>query len=59
MDINDLRTVTTMLLFFAFIGIVGWTYSAKRKGVYEEAARLPLDEDEPEAGGRDVAQKHN
>jgi cytochrome c oxidase cbb3-type subunit 4 len=58
MDINDLRTITTLLLLFAFLGIVGWTYSAKRKATFEEAGRLPL-EDEPEAGGRDAAHKHN
>jgi cytochrome c oxidase cbb3-type subunit 4 len=48
MDINDLRTIFTMLVFFAFIGIVAWTYSSKRKDAFDEAARLALDDDEPE-----------
>lgn len=58
MDINDLRSITTLLLFLAFIGIVGWTYSAKRKQVFDEAARLPLD-DEPAVRGSDAGHKYN
>jgi len=45
MDINDLRSVMTVLAFLAFIGIVAWAYSGRRKQAYEEAARLPLDDD--------------
>lgn len=47
MDINDLRSAATVLAFFAFIGIVWWAYSDRRKQAYEEAARLPLDDDSP------------
>jgi cytochrome c oxidase cbb3-type subunit 4 len=46
MDINDLRTLFTLLVFAAFIGIVIWAYSAKRKQAFDEAARLPLEDDD-------------
>lgn len=47
MDINDLRSIFTVLVFLAFIGIVVWAYSSKRKQAFDEAANLPLDDDEP------------
>jgi len=58
MDINDLRSLFTVLLFGAFIGIVAWAYSSKRKQAFDEAARLPLDDDAPAARG-DADQPHN
>ena len=42
MDINDLRAVIAVLAFVAFIGIVVWAYSSKRKRDFDEAARLPF-----------------
>jgi cytochrome c oxidase cbb3-type subunit 4 len=47
MDVNDLRTLWTVLSFAAFVGIVLWAYSGKRKGRFDEAARLALDDDAP------------
>ena len=47
MDINDLRSLFTVLAFIAFIGIVWWAYSDRRKASYDEAAMLPLDDDSP------------
>jgi cytochrome c oxidase cbb3-type subunit 4 len=38
MDINDLRSIFTVLAFIAFIGIVWWAYSDRRKATYDEAA---------------------
>jgi cytochrome c oxidase cbb3-type subunit 4 len=46
-DINDLRSIFTVLAFIAFIGIVWWAYSDRRKQTYDEAAMLPLDGDSP------------
>jgi cytochrome c oxidase cbb3-type subunit 4 len=45
MDINDLRSLFTVLAFATFIGIVWWAYSDRRKTAYEEAASLVLDDD--------------
>jgi cytochrome c oxidase cbb3-type subunit 4 len=36
----------TVLLLAVFIGIVVWAYSSKRKKDFDEAARIPLDDDE-------------
>ncbi|MDP1609926.1 MAG: cbb3-type cytochrome c oxidase subunit 3 [Sulfuritalea sp.] len=47
MDINDLRSLFTVLAFIAFVGIVWWAYSDRRKTTYDEAAMLPLDGDSP------------
>ena len=35
----------TLLLFLTFIGIVIWAWSSKRKKRFDEAARLPLEDD--------------
>jgi len=45
-DINDLRSIVTLLLFVAFIGIVAWAWSRRNKKRFDEAANLPFaDED--------------
>jgi len=58
MDINDLRSFLTVLMFVLFIGIVWWTYSAKHKQGFDEAARLALD-DEPDMPADRAGQQHN
>lgn len=45
MDINDLRSIITVLAFASFIGIVAWAWSGRRKAEFDAAARLPLDEE--------------
>ena len=49
MDVNDMRAAWTLLSFLAFVGIAVWAYSGRRKARFEEAARLPLDDDHPQA----------
>jgi cytochrome c oxidase cbb3-type subunit 4 len=56
MDVNDLRTLWTVVSFAAFLGIVVWAYSGKRKPHFEEAARLVLDDDD--AGNGDGEKNH-
>lgn len=46
MDINDLRGISTALLFFAFIGLCIWAWSSKRKQSFDEAANLPFADEE-------------
>ena len=45
MDINDLRSIFTVISFLTFVGIVGWAWSKRNKAEFEEAARLPFNED--------------
>ncbi len=45
MDINTLRSITTVAALLVFLGIVWWAWSKKRKSDFDEAARLPFDQD--------------
>ncbi len=46
MAVVTFHAVWTVVLFVIFIGIVLWAWSSKRKKRFDEAARLPLDDDE-------------
>ena len=46
MEAGTLRGLFTLFMFIAFIGIFFWAYSARRKNDFNEAANLPLEEDE-------------
>ena len=51
MDVNDLRAVTTVVMFLAFIGIVGFALARHRRAGFDEASRVPfLDEDRAPQG---------
>ena len=50
MDLNDLRSLWTVVSFAAFLGIVFWAYSGKRKARFDEAARLALDDEAGDGG---------
>ncbi|TAH44839.1 MAG: cbb3-type cytochrome c oxidase subunit 3 [Betaproteobacteria bacterium] len=53
MDINDFRSIITVLGLLSFLGICAWAYSRHAKAGFDEAARLPLDdEDLPAGNGR-------
>mgnify|MGYP001228247227 CR=1 FL=1 len=51
MDVNELRTLLLVVNFAAFVGIVWWAYSGKRKARFAQAAMLAVD-DEPAAQDR-------
>jgi cytochrome c oxidase cbb3-type subunit 4 len=46
MDAGLLRGLFTVFMVIAFAGVVWWAYSARRKDDFEEAANLPLLDDE-------------
>ncbi|MBS0355312.1 MAG: cbb3-type cytochrome c oxidase subunit 3 [Proteobacteria bacterium] len=54
MDINDARTVVTVLGFVCFICISLWAYSGRARKGFDEAALLPFGEDDlpPSDSGR-------
>ena len=56
MDINDLRGLSTLLMMIAFIGVVFWAYSSKRKDDFEQAANLPFADEE--SNGASEGEKH-
>jgi cytochrome c oxidase cbb3-type subunit IV len=47
MDLNDLRSLSPVLVMIAFAGVCWWAYSPKRRKQFDEAARLPF-ADEPQ-----------
>ncbi|HEY9031940.1 MAG TPA: cbb3-type cytochrome c oxidase subunit 3 [Kangiella sp.] len=49
MDINIFRGVMTLIIMLLFIGLCIWVYSKKRKPMYEDAARMALDDDDKES----------
>jgi cytochrome c oxidase cbb3-type subunit 4 len=57
MDIGTLRGLGTLLVFVAFIGVVLWAYSSKRKKSFDEAANLPFADEEPKPVEREQASR--
>jgi cytochrome c oxidase cbb3-type subunit 4 len=51
-DLPTTRGLLTLVLMIAFVGVVIWAWSGKRKADFEEAARLPLEDDGPDARER-------
>lgn len=48
MDMNDLRALSTVLMFLTFLGIIAWTVIGGRDR-FRDAANLPFeDDDKPE-----------
>jgi len=46
LDINQLRSLVTVVSLLLFVGLVAWTYSRRRHAAFDEAAQLPfLDDD--------------
>ncbi len=37
--------ITTLFSMLAFLGVVAWSYSGRRRGDFAAAAQLPLEED--------------
>lgn len=48
MDINTIRGLATLVALIAFLSVVFWAYSSRRKGDFEEAASLPFADDQQE-----------
>lgn len=44
-DINTLRSIATVASFITFIGILAWAYSRQNATDFEEASRLPFEQD--------------
>ena len=45
LDINALRSATTLISFVVFIAIVCWAWSKRRASDFQEAANLPFEQD--------------
>jgi cytochrome c oxidase cbb3-type subunit 4 len=45
-DVNDLRSVVTVVSLLTFLGIVAWAWARGNRERFDEAARLPFEEDD-------------
>jgi len=45
MDRGTLQGVATVLALLAFVGVVWWAWSGRQKQKFDQAARMPLEED--------------
>ncbi len=44
-DINTLRSIATVVSFITFIGILVWAYSRRNAADFEEASKLPFEQE--------------
>jgi cytochrome c oxidase cbb3-type subunit IV len=44
MDIGTVRGLITIVMLVLFLGIWAWSWSRKRRADFDEASRLPLDD---------------
>jgi cytochrome c oxidase cbb3-type subunit 4 len=45
MDRGTLQGLATVLALLAFVGVVWWAWSGRQKQKFDQAARMPLEED--------------
>ncbi|HJS03919.1 MAG TPA: cbb3-type cytochrome c oxidase subunit 3 [Variovorax sp.] len=45
MDITTLRILATLASFATFIAILAWAFSRRRAKAFEDAGRLPFEQD--------------
>jgi cytochrome c oxidase cbb3-type subunit 4 len=45
MDVTDLRIAATLISFATFIAILVWAWSRRNAKRFDEAARLPFEQD--------------
>ena len=50
MDINDLRSVITLVSLLLFVALAVWTWRPHARREHDAAARLPFDGEALEAG---------
>jgi cytochrome c oxidase cbb3-type subunit 4 len=42
MDLNDIRSATTLFSFVVFLGIIVWAWAGERRASFAAAAQLPF-----------------
>jgi len=45
MDLNDIRSLVTLLSLMLFVALMAWTWWPTRRRAHEDAARLPFEGD--------------
>lgn len=54
MDINDIRGITTVMALLAFLAVVFWAWSSRRKDSFSEAANQLFKDDEEAIHNRSI-----
>ena len=44
-DYSTFSSAMTVVMLVVFLGIVAWAYSAKRRAQFDEAARVPFEDE--------------
>ena len=52
MDEGTLRGLATLVALLAFIGVIWWAWSGRQSRKFEDAARMPLEEDQDRNEGK-------
>ena len=47
MSFTLIQSIWSIVILITFLGIVVWAFSSKRKAAFDEAARLPFEDDAP------------
>ena len=47
MDLGTARGLITLALLIAFVALVVWAWSKRRKAEFDELSRMPLEDDPP------------
>jgi cytochrome c oxidase cbb3-type subunit 4 len=58
MNYGLIHSVWTVMMLALFIGIIVWAWSARRKKQFDEAARLPLEDDDAAPTRRSGEKNH-
>ena len=45
MDVNTLRIVATLVSFATFLAIFGWAWARRNRDRFDEAARIPFEQE--------------
>ena len=56
MSFTLFQSLWTIVVMVTFLGIVVWAFSSKRKSAFDEAARLPFEDEVPTDNNRDSSE---
>lgn len=51
MDITVLRSITTLVSFLTFVGIIVWAFKRSNRAAFDDAAQLPFLDEAPKLSG--------
>lgn len=57
MDVNDLRSIVTVVSMITFLGIVAWAWSRGNRASFDEAAQLPFADEQGAKGASHGAEQ--